>query len=177
MIALPDSDDGASDLDTPLEIRIRARPAANCRVTRKRPAAQQADDADTAMTNNVIVPGKQPKVARHPGQPVKAFMATLIATVAVVYEWPTDATRASRTHPAFWEIDSPPRLSLRLDPDKISYKNFDLETGWNLSTQWRLVLDTYIAALPRPTVILGCPPCTPFSSLMYSNWWKMAVDK
>ena len=47
----------------------------------------------------------------------------------------------------------------------------------NLPTQWRLLLDTYVAALPRPTVIWGCPPCTPFSSLMYSNWWKMAVDK
>jgi len=156
---MPESDDGASDLsDAPAPFK---KPAVRNRVLK-----QQAADPN-------VKPDRL-------GQPLKTLLLVLIATMTIDFTWPAETASASQSSaiiPTFWEIYSPPRVSLLLDADRISHKSIDYLTGWNLALQWRLLLNTYLGALPRPLVILACPPCTMFSTLAHSNWWRMPIDK
>ena len=158
MVDLPDSDDGGSHCNDESEHEaptVRKKPAGK-RSSLKRPASV---------------------ALRKPGPTLKDVLAALIITMTIGYEWPMPA-KLDFCVPryAFWEIYSPPRVSLHLNHDRICFKNFDLETGWDMLIHWKLFFDTYLSALPRPHVLLMCPPCTPFSALMHSNWWRMAVE-
>ena len=158
---MPESDDGDSDLsDAPAPFKKPA--ACGKRTLARRPPKLKLD-----------------RPAGRIGQPLKSLLLVLIAEMTIDFTWPAETTSAApaSTLPMFWEIYSPPRVSLLLDPDKTTHKSFDTLTGWNLAVHWDLLLSTYVRALPRPVVILACPPCTMFSTLAHSNWWRMPIDK
>ena len=78
----------------------------------------------------------------------------------------------------FWELFSPPRVCPFIE--KLGFRapiSVDLKTGWDLldaSHQYRFALDL---ASQQPRTLMVSPPCTMFSILMPSNWWRMPKGK
>ena len=89
---------------------------------------------------------------------------------------PPPAAHLKRDH--LWEIFCPPRVGpvvRRLGGR--STRSVDLKTFWNLADpeiQQQLLTD--VISL-RPYCLLLSPPCTCFSTLMFSNWGRMDVTK
>ena len=80
----------------------------------------------------------------------------------------------------FMEVYSPPRIAPKLPQGKAT-TSIDIQTGWNLSKECGNPEINWKAALVyqkqvRPKYLMACPPCTAFSTLMYSNWFRRLVD-
>lgn len=77
----------------------------------------------------------------------------------------------------FWEIFSPPRVvPFVRGLGGMGLRSVDLETGWDLLDDGHIknLLDDMHQA--RPRFVFLSPPCTYFSQLMFSNWWRMDKD-
>ncbi len=77
----------------------------------------------------------------------------------------------------FWEIFSPERIAPHVRAlGKSAPRSIDLLTGWDLlneTHQHNLIEDL---AKCRPKVLMLSPPCTIFSTLMASNWFRMQPE-
>eukprot|EP00959_Pyramimonas_sp_CCMP1952_P223220 4666707-Pyramimonas_sp.AAC.1 len=72
------------------------------------------------------------------------------------------------------EIFSPPRVAKKMKELGLRCSiSADLETGWDLGTHYmRQSLVAHVKA-SKPQVMILSPPCTFFSCVMASNWYRM----
>ena len=84
-------------------------------------------------------------------------------------DWLEVAEPALDTH-VLWEVYCPPRVAPLLDPDLGNTDSF-YPNSLGLKTMLRKYRQH------NPKVVLLSPPCTWFSTLMYSNWSRMLVKK
>ena len=92
-------------------------------------------------------------------------------------DWLEVEEPALDTH-VLWEVYCPPRVAPLLDPDLGNTDSFDATSGCTLAPD-SLGLKTMLRKYRQhnPKVVLLSPPCTWFSTLMYSNWYRMLVEK
>ena len=77
-----------------------------------------------------------------------------------------------------WEVYCPPRVAPLWDPGLGNTESLDLMSAYN-GTADSVQLKTVLRKNRQHglKVVLLSPPCTWFSTLMYSNWYRMLVEK
>jgi hypothetical protein len=189
-VALPLDVDTASDVEhepqLPLDKvaqTVVKKPAAKQQVKKaaaKKPAKAQA--APLQVKKAVKKPAAARRFAKKsPGSLgiVELLHATPGCPVCPEGLAPRPLASAPAVRGGFWEIFSPPRIVpfvQGLGLGGCGLRSVDLESGWDLLN------DTHIKHLledmqqSQPAFVFLSPPCTYFSQLMYSNWWRMDKD-
>ena len=76
------------------------------------------------------------------------------------------------------EVFSPPRIAAAASKQGLRGGwSLDLTTGWDLSDPEQQKQAMRLLRESKPRMVIACPPCTPFSTLMRWNWRNMKPDK
>ena len=86
------------------------------------------------------------------------------------------ADRSTQDH--FWEVFCPARVGpIMRERGFRSSRSLDIKSGWVLD-QDNICRQVFVDLMSlRPFFVLLCPPCTMFSTMMFSNWGKMSGDQ
>ena len=147
---------------------------------KKRPAAKVNTIKVKTIKKRPAASTESRRYRRYPGDSMKEYLLSPANWNFGLYSPDVNVNPqdilADEVRHFFMEVYSPPRIAPKL-PQGNATTSIDIQTGWNLSQECGDPEINWKAALAyqkkvRPMYLMTCPPCTAFSTLMYSNWFR-----